>query len=229
MILCVVLGFLLTYNCKGRNRAESELEGARQNVSALSDSLRIVRTRSGEIIAKKNALYCDLEEYEQLTNKQNKEIKKLQKQLKENIDYLSEVNLKVGRTDTFFIKEVEKVGDTISFAYKDTFRLLEGYISGLDSPKMALTKDLTKIGLKVGMSESGEIFATSDNPSVEFTCIDGALLSEEIRELKTRNEKRWSVGLSITGGVGMTYGIGGASAGVGIILGIGVQRKLIDF
>ena len=80
MLLCIVLVFLLTYNCSGRRKAESALNSAVQNISALSDTLHIERSKNGEIIAQKKALYCDLEEYEKLTSKQKNEIKSLQKQ-----------------------------------------------------------------------------------------------------------------------------------------------------
>lgn len=229
MLLCIVLGFLLTYNCNGRRKAESALNSAVQNVSALSDTLHIERAKNGEIIAQKKALYCDLEEYEKLTSKQKNEIKRLQKELNAKIDYISSVNLEVGRTDTLIIEDIVKVGDTINFAYCDTFRTLEGYIYDYDSPVVAITKDLTEIGLKVGMTESGGIFATSTNPNVRFNSIDGALLSEEIQRLKSDNKKRWSVGLSVVGGFGISSGIGGTSAGVSVTIGIGLHRRLFSF
>ena len=93
-----------------------------------------------------------------------------------------------------------------------------------------------QVPLKVGTTADNQWFATSDNPHVYFTSVDGA-------NLEKAKQKRWTFG--IQGGLGLVGGVGlvgiqfsgistantgaGWFVGAGGYIGFGFTYKLFEF
>ncbi len=230
LVLCILFFF---QNCKETRTEEMVMN---QNIAALSDSLRIVRTKNGEIEYAKKLLIADKNTLKKLNDSLYKEL------IKENgkVQYLSV-------THTVFVHDTIKVPTTVLvypsnseyqyallWDYQESgsgwFKKLIGRTDfSWDSinkkpinPRTIITDDVLSLKIVSGfryINGTYETFFRTSYPNITFD-IESAIVNTD---MVTKLQKKWHVGLY--------FGVGGSgylnqfkfvdsptySAGIGIL------------
>lgn len=232
--IIAVLMLLLTIFYTSNKKHKHELELAELNIIALNDTITYTRNKFGEEQASKNELIVDIKNLKNVNKDLASEVDKLNKKDKKNLIEITKFQIEIKRLKDSVDKlnngvtEIKPGVFKIDFSKKDTFREIEGYTtlkttSKPDSIETFLTTDNTYTDLTVGrrsVKDGIEIFASSSNPSVKVTKIDGALLKPE--EMAKYMKKKKFV---IAGGIGYGATIKGLQPFAGILIGY----KILDF
>jgi hypothetical protein len=215
-----------------------KLDKAETNIKALTDTLHTYELKNGELLYEKQGYIAEKKELEEYIGIKEKEVKEIEKKLKSALATIAKLQAQV-RIDTIHtIDSIEAMPDSTihcHFNYNDKWLALNGVTNVEFDPFKSHTiinNINMEVPLKVGTTEDNKWFATSENPYVLFTSVDGA-------NLEKAKPKRWSLG--IQGGVGAIfgYGISGCSVdgivrtgwivGAGGYVGLGLTYKLIEF
>lgn len=248
----VVLLFLLLKSCSKNSRLEAELEMKEINITALQDSVRTEKTRSGELQQVKTALMADLKDLKKLNIDLYKEVKDqkqkvfyISKLIAEIVDKMNEWTPggeysydPVDGTDNISWKfDTAGAGWSRDISGKTSFRVIstcEGYaITPIGS---VLEHANYSFGLTTGLKKSEkypdnlEIFVKSTYPGMVFTSIEGSLVNpDDFKDFfPSPREKRWSFGPYLGIGYGVTLEKVPQLLPT-LNVGVGVQYKLISF
>lgn len=234
-IILVIIGYgvFLYYQNK---QLKNDLEIQIHNELALTDTMRILKTKEGKLLYDKSMLIIQSkEELERLTNFKNSQISTLENELNSKVNVITnltgEVNTLNGR-----IKELNtqlELTDSvdiykIKFGETDKWHTLNGYteLKSKTKPlffKTYLTENKINLSLIVGVTENYKIFVETDgNPYVQITNINGANLDVKKYSNNT-TKKRWGVG--INGG----YGYSLISNKFEPNIGLGIQWIIFSF
>ncbi len=230
-ILCTVL--VCTTTCSRRDNAILE-----NNIAALNDTVHEYKLKNGELMYEKQGFILEKQELEKYLDISKKEVKELEKKLGSALATISKLQAQIN-IDTLQMHDTVTVEPdstyTNNFYYSDDWLKLNGTSKFTLNPFDVSTKINNisiEANLKVGMSKDNKFFATSDNPYLKFTQIEGA-------NMVAPQQKRWSVSLQL--GVGGFVGLGacfplpsgtvntGLVTGVGLYGGIGCSYRLFDF
>lgn len=237
-ILLGVFGFIIIVLLMSTTCTSQKLDKAETNIKALTDTLHTYELKNGELLYEKQGYIAEKKELEEYIGIKEKEVKEIEKKLKSALATIAKLQAQV-RIDTIHaIDSIEVIPDSTihcHFNYNDKWLALNGVTNVEFDPFKSHTiinNINMEVPLKVGTTEDNKWFATSENPYVLFTSVDGA-------NLEKAKPKRWSLG--IQGGVGAIfgYGISGCSAdgivrtgwivGTGGYVGLGLTYKLIEF
>ena len=229
-IVCIAL--LMSTTCTSQRNHELET-----NIRALNDSVKTYQLKNGELMYEKQGYILKVEELEQYIGVQEKEVKDIERRLKSALATISRLEGQIHADSITMHDSVYVTPDStvhIYFDYADDWLALDGVTSyGLRTGLASTTLDCMhmQLPLKVGMAEDNQWFATTPNPYVTFTTVEGA-------NLQQAKPKRWC--LSIQAGVGglLGWGISGGQDGIvrsgwilggGFYVGAGVSYKLYEF
>lgn len=203
VILVVGVGFLL-YDY---NKISRENKFLKENSSALHDSLRVVTTENGNLLATSSMFEGEIENLRKELGITKTRFQDILNSTSSSIENLAEVKLE------FFSDTIRTALQDSAFSYKDEYVNLSGIV-GEDC--VQIDKVVLDVVLDVGNTTDGTFFALTDNPHVNIT---------QIRAGTTPSTKsRWSAG--IIGGVGIQYGLVGRNIDVGPTIGVGITYRL---
>lgn len=229
-VACITL--LMSTTCT--NQRNNILEN---NIIALNDSVKTYKLKNGELMYEKQGYILEKQDLEKYIDIKEREIKDLERTLNSKVATISRLEGELAIASITTHDSIAILPDStvnIYFDYDDTWLTLNGITSyGLKTNLSNTTLSYMHISLplKVGMTEDNKWFATTSNPYVTFTTIEGA-------NLQQARPKRWC--LSVQCGVGGLAGLGisGGEDGVvrsgwilggGLYLGLGVSYKLLEF
>ena len=229
-VVCIVL--LMSTTCT--NQRNNILEN---NIRALNDSVKTYKLKNDELMYEKQGYILEKQDLEKYIGIKEKEIKDLERTLNSKVATISRLEGELAIASITTHDSVEVLPDStvnIYFDYSDVWLTLNGVTKyGLKTnlSNTTLSHMYMSLPLKVGMTEDNKWFATTSNPYVTFTTIEGA-------NLQQARPKRWC--LSVQCGVGGLVGLGISGVGDGVVrsgwilggglyLGLGVSYKLLEF
>lgn len=204
---------------------------ANNNIAALTDSICSYEMKNGELLQVNHSLVIEKEELENYLGITKQEVKDLEKKLKTNLQYISKLEGTI-KTDTIYIENAVSTTDSLSYRYsfmKDTeYYTICGYTDVDENHKSftTITENTIPLKLKVGLTQDWKIFVTSDNPNVNLTSIEGALVDKKTF-LKQQKKDRFSIGIQI--GFGAQYGLMHRQFDYGPYIGIGAEYRIFSW
>lgn len=198
IIIIVLLSYCLYTSVINSNKEKDKFEN---NITALTDTISIYKSKNGELIATKTAFECDIKELKKTNETLYTEIKELK--AKNEIMSGIHVNGEIinPTNDTVYIVKHDtlKNGFHYNFNFNNNWRDLEGNINYCnDSIRFNITKDLVKFDYTIAMDENNKIFINSDNPYVKYNNISGFTVP-------IQKQKRLIIGPSITTGYSIIH------------------------
>lgn len=248
LLIVFVLCIVYFRSCTGGSSIDTTVY--EQNIAALTDSLRVYKTKNGELVYEKSSLLTSTKELKQLNNELAEEVK----YLKDNPIVIIKWKTKIVH-DTVYLPVV--VGEaywnedstikTVPFTWKydtvyieNNYRKLAGqYLVQVDTLLNVVTKSFIistdEIGMSftTGLTESKdgnlEIFIKTPYPGFKPVDVDGALIDPRESDVikKFFPPKRWSIGPYI--GYGFYFDPVKGKAGSGINAGISVSYGIIQW
>lgn len=231
LIILVILtaSFIMSTTC-----TKQKLDIAENNISALTDTISIYKLKNGELLYEKQGYIAEKEQLSTFIGVQEREIKELEKKLGSAISTIAKLKQEV-KVDTLKLIDSVYVYDNEirnDFSFSDNWLLLSGTTIYKDSKFSTILNNLSMdVPLKIGTTKNNTWFVTTENPYVSFSSIEGASIDKV-------KPKRFSLGLHISAGISVGYGISGASDGLvrngwffgpAANIGIGITYKIIDF
>lgn len=174
--------------------SNNEIQRWEDNYNIALDSVKIIKTRNNELLYERDLYKLN---YEDLDKETQKKIKNLEKELDKSVKYISKLegNIKI---DTLIIKDsVWNNNDItyIGFSYNDTWTKISG-VTILDKDTTTQLNSLyIDVPLTLSIAENNNkqsIIATSQNPYVYFSKIDGVILNNTPKSFK-----HWSFGVEL--------------------------------
>ena len=229
-VVCIAL--LMSTTCT--NQRNNILEN---NIKALNDSVKTYKLKNDELMYEKQGYILEKQDLEKYIGIKEKEIKDLERTLNSKVATISRLEGELAIASITTHDSVEVLPDStvnIYFDYNDAWLALDGVTNyGLKTNLSNTTLNCIHMSLplKVGMTDDNKWFATTPNPYVVFTTIEGA-------NLQQARPNKWC--LSVQCGVGglLGWGISGGQDSVvrsgwilggGFYLGFGVSYKLLEF
>lgn len=202
--------------------ASQKIETLDQNLLASRDKIETLTLENGNLISERSAYILKNKELEEILNITKQEKKDIERKLNDKIAYIStiESNIQVDTlelVDTVIIKDSSVVN--IKFNYDDKWLKFSGGTYYKNGKSKTTIFDINiNTPLKVGLTNNYTIFVESDNPYLNITNVEGAVIDGSSLYPK---KKRWN--LSLHGGIGVHYGLFGQTVDVGPYIGAGVS------
>ena len=249
-IAIVIVGIIFFQTCNNNNQLKQDALKSEINKRALTDSIRIVKNKAGELQAEKNAFVATNKELKDLNINLYNEVQKQSKNVLTltmlNADLSFKVNLlEDSLRNINYVVTYNKLNDTytIPWDFNKTFddknsRTIEGYtVAKWDSVNNIILNEGTmlkkfdlKFNIVTGLEEKDNnlnIFVKSGYPDLKFDNIEGALIDPNNSPLikKLMKQKRWTFGP--TTGWGMMMSPSGIK--FGFFIGVSGQYSLFSF
>jgi hypothetical protein len=247
----IILVLLLLKGC-GNSNSDITVNGYKQNIAALNDTIRSYKTKNGELVYEKYALISKVGELGKYSNDLEEEIKKLKDNPIVVVKYKTVVEHIPFGVPVYPDFENATWSPDSSYAllpfkwsYDTTYsngnaRTLSGEFivkientMGASVKDFMVTEDKLNISFTTGLTENKdgliEIFITSDYPGFRPTSIEGALIDPRDSKVikKYFPPKRW--GLGIYGGYGVHLNPTNGDFGHGLQLGLGVSYNILQW
>lgn len=215
IIFIVIL--LTISNCNSK-----KIETLDQNLSAAKGQVEILTMDNGNILAERDAYIVRNKQLEEAINISENERKSIEKKLNDKIAYISRIESNI-KVDTLEIHDTVTIKDSstilINFDYNDNWLKFSGGTYYKNGKSKTQIFDINiPTSLKVGLTDEYIIFVESENPYLNITNIEGAIIDKS--SLKPK-KKQWN--LSLHAGIGVHYGLFGQKVDVGPYVGGGVS------
>lgn len=203
-----------------------ENETLNQNLIAYKNDLEEVELKNGELITSRDSYILQINELEEQFNLSKKEVKDLKKQLGASLAYISILESNVNVDTVVTVKDsiiyIDKNEVEVRFHYSDDWFGFNGLTKMKDGDASTSIYNMNmRVPLEIGLMENYKLYVKTDNPYVELSNIEGAVIDKSILYPK---QKRWSWGLQ--GGFGFLYDVTRKDIGMGLYVGIGGQYKI---
>lgn len=209
VVICIIL--LLSTTCTSqKNRIY------KNNIDALRDSVHIEQLKNGELMSSKQMLILEKKQLEDYLGIAKKEIKEIEKKLDSKIAYIAKLEGQIQVDTVRLVDSVYVKGSTYytQWTFKDQWLYLQGLTQFKDGTSVSQLNNLAMdVPLKLGITEDNQFFATTPNPYVGFSSIDGAALNQPTKKY------RWNIGIQV--GFGMQYDLHRNALGYGPYIGVG--------
>lgn len=231
LVLTVLLAMI---QCNRISRLKTKLAVEEQNNAALTDSVRVVKNKAGELEFVKLTLIADKKELENLNSSLAEELKKERGKVRT----ITEIKTTVKRDTIFIPSGVESLADNmyrLSWKHSEENAGGSRYLEGKSEFKVensivdsiagtTITRDEINLKIITGLRERNdkklEIFARTAYPNASFD-LDGAIIDPK-DSIFFHDRKRFSFGPVISGGLNQDLKLG-------FHLGIGLQYSLFRF
>lgn len=214
IFIIAVLSLMLFRNCQD-NKQQSE--SARNNIIALTDSIKTFKTKNGELVASKTLLEGKLSDLE-LANKKLYEQTITMKIKEPDIVTSIKGTIDNGPKDVVWIHDGSS-RDSIeqTFEFINDYRELSGTIWKKDTQLgLNINKDVVYFDYTLAI-EDNKAYVTSSNPYVKYDEITG------ITTIKTNKQKRWGIGPSIS------FGYDPVRNNTSFSIGVSLTYSLVSF
>lgn len=203
-----------------------ENEILNQNLIAYKTNLEEVELKNGELIAFRDSYILQINELEEQFNISKKEVKDLKRQLGSSLAYISMLESNINIDTVVTVKDsiiyIDKNEVEVRFSYSDDWLGFNGLTKMKDGYANTSIYNMNmRVPLEIGLMENYKLYVKTDNPYVELSNIEGAVIDKSILYPK---QKRWSWGLQ--GGFGFMYDVINKDISMGFYIGIGGQYKL---
>ncbi len=193
----------------------------KNNLEVLQDSIKVIELENGELMTTIGSYILDIDELEKYIDIQKTYVEDVEKQLDASVLYISkieaELNVKNEQVSEGVIEQ-----DSLSNTYTSTFNFSDewynvgGTINIYNNTTSTYLNTLTmQMPLTVGLTEDWRIFVNTDNPYVDISNIQGAMLDPS---MYVEEEKRLNI--SLQAGYYAIYN-NGVKAGPGVGIGVG--------
>lgn len=223
LIVIIILSMNTCVNYK------NDYKTYKHNLEISNDSVKSMKLKNGELLSYNNSLVIERKELEDQLNITKKELKDIEKKLDASVIYISKIESNT-RIDSVIIENVIIERDTNTIVYefgtsdsiyyiisgKNTLKNGKDLITMIDSIRM-------DIPLKVGLDYEKKIFVTTQNPYVNITSIEGAVIDKKY----FNNKKKWS--LSIHAGFGVQYGLVRRNFDFGPVVSLGINYNILSW
>lgn len=207
---------------------DRKLDVSDQNLLAFKGKLEQVELKNGELLSARDSYVATINDLEELLGITKQETRNIQRQLDSKIAYIAKLEQNTK------IEYVEVVKDSIiyvdnspkkvvaSFSYSDNWLSFNGENEFMLDDKFDYKTTLHNIQintpLTVGLTNDYKIFVKSDNPYVNFSSIEGAVIDKQSLRPK---KKRFGWGLQL--GFGAMYDVIDKDVAVGPYAGLGIE------
>ena len=202
--------------------SNQKIKNLDQNFIASRDKINELTLENGNLLAERSAYIVKNNELEEILNITKQEKKDIERKLNDKIAYISTIESNI-RVDTLELVNTVIIKDSstinIRFNYDDKWVKFSGssYYKN-DKSKTTIFDINVNTPLKVGLTNDLTIFVESENPYLNITNIEGAVIDGSTLHPK---KKRWN--LSLHGGVGVHYGLFSQKVDVGPYVGAGIS------
>lgn len=204
------------------NYSNKKIDTLDQNLIAARDRITELTLENGSLLSSKSSYILKNQQLEDVLEITKNEKKELEKKLDDKIAYIAKIesNIKVDTLevhDTVIIKDSSAIN--IKFNYDDQWLKFSGGTYYKNGKSKTQIFDISiPTPLKVGLTNDYTIFVESENPYLNITNIEGAVIDgSSIRP----NKKKWN--FSIHAGIGVHYGLFGQQVDVGPYVGTGIS------
>lgn len=220
IFIAIIAGVWGYYNRK--------LDASDQNILAFKGKLEQVELKNGELLSSRDSYVATINDLEELLGIAKQEAREIQRQLNSKIAYIAKLEQNTR------VEYIEVVKDSIiyvdnspkkviaSFHYNDNWLSLNGEnevtMDGEFDCKTTLRNIQMNTPLTVGLTNDYKIFVKSENPYVNFSSIEGAVIDKQAMRPR---KKRFGWGLQL--GVGAMYDVIDNDIAVGPYAGLGVE------
>jgi uncharacterized protein with NAD-binding domain and iron-sulfur cluster len=207
---------------------DRKLDISDQNLLAFRGKLEQVELKNGELLSSRDSYVATINDLEELLGIAKQEVRDMQRQLNSKIAYIAKLEQNTR------VEYIEVVKDSIiyvnsspqkviaSFHYNDNWLSFNGENEFTPGDKFDYKTTLHNIQmntpLTVGLTNDYKIFVKSENPYVNFSSIEGAVIDKQA--LKPRKQ-RFGWGLQL--GIGAMYDVVDKDVAVGPYAGLGVE------
>ena len=179
-------------------QTQTQLDIATQNYKAASDSLHVMILENHELLYEKEAYILKEKELNTRIGVTEDEIKEMKKRLKSSIDYITKMEGLVQvdtvyTTDTLYYT-IDSI-PIIKFDYNDLWLSLSGETILYDkSPQTSIYNIQIPLALQTGLTTNNSIFVKTDNPYVNITSLEGAIVEGKKPTINFRHELQFGIG-----------------------------------
>lgn len=248
----IILVLLLLNECNKNKNLKTEIAISNQNIIALSDTVKSVKNKNGELQQEKYSLISHNGDLKKLNDSLYIE----QKKQKDRVIFLNSLVATLKSKNDSLLQENNTLKDKLGqiIIGNDTINYLSWDFSSIyDSKNSRTIKGKTKFmigdnksviskgsmleefnfkfNLVTGLSETDDkklkIWAKSDYPGLEIVEMDGALIDPKNSDVlkNLMKPKKWSVGVQVGYGVMLNSN----QVKSGIYVGAGLQYNLFHF
>lgn len=206
----------------GINYYNNQLDISDQNLKAYKGQLEQVEMKNGELVAIRDSYVLKTKDLQEQFDLSQKEIRDLKRKLGSSLAYIAELesNIKIDTIvtikDTIIYKDKET---DIRFLYQDDWVSFNGLTSLKNNTSSTRIFNMNMdVPLKFGISDDYQIFVQSNNPYVNFTNLEGAVIDgSKLKPKKTRFNWGFQIGF------GISYDIFDKDYSIGPYGGIGAE------
>jgi len=186
LIICLLVLFLSV----SVNRCSNVSREYRNNIEALTDTIKYYQDKHGNLVATKLAFESDINTLKLLNRNLYDQIDslKLKKDKVTQIIYVGG-QIENPQKDTAYVISHDTIsrGFSKDFNFNNKYRVLEGNVNYKnDSLGVFINKDIINFDYTVAMDKDNRIYIKSTNPYVKYSEISGFTLPKE-------KEKHWSL------------------------------------
>lgn len=229
IIITTIIGvFVIGISIAIGNYYSNKIEALEQNLEAAEGSIETLTLKNGELVSIRDSYILQIDELENRLDVSTKEVKDLQKKLKSQLAYIStlktetKIDTLVTVRDSIIYKTPELID--VKFKYNDDWISFNGTNKLTFSNNILADSKVDIYNLNIitpitlGITEDLRLFATSDNPYVTFTNMDGAILKNSPFYKK---KSPWDFSLHV--GFGLQYNLINKQFGIGPYGGGGIS------
>lgn len=248
-----ILGFFQMKQCSSSSEAEEELARLRRNSIAMNDSIRIIKSENGRMVAEKSSLELKVSE---LTDEQKHLIDRLSYEKSKDPEIIIQTEIVYRDTGIKAKSVANKTSDSsgnFEIAYRPTLPGKNKFsIEGKVPYKIHTSKDSS--GVHADITSDGEASLTveqtldvvaglstdpvtkvmlvrlsTDFPGVTFAGINGIKIVDNSETRRAMKDARKNFGIGLNLGYGLGFTTGGYNVGPYLGIGIHYSPKILQF
>ena len=197
----------------------AKINDVEQNLLASQDTIEMLHMKNGELVYEKSLYILKEKELLNQLDITKKELDDIKKRIGQPV-VITKVETKLQYDTIWSTKDsiIYRDKETIAlFRYDDEWLSFDGKTYINDSTSRTQINNINiPVPLTIGITEDYKFFASSKNPHLTITEINGAVIKDKSLN---QQKKRWSHGISLS--VGPQYNIINRNIDIGIQLGYG--------
>lgn len=181
IVYLIIISVLCLILAQSIRSCENAVKENKNNITAMTDTIKSIKAKNGNLVATKTALECNLDDFKKLNKELYDEIANLK--INKNVDNIVNIkgNTDYGGKDTSYVMPTSIIKENAEFErafnFDNKWRILEGKINyKADSLKMYINKDIVYFEYSIAIDKNNKIYVTSDNPYVKYTEINGYVI-----------------------------------------------------
>lgn len=204
---------------------DDKLDRAEQNYIAAQGEVEELKLKNGDLITTRDSYILKVSELEEELGVTKSEVKDLKKKLGASVSYIAELEMRTHVDTTLIVRDsiIYKTPDKMvaKFLYSDPWFSVGGeHLWENNQSTTTFNTIEVYTPLQVGLADNYKIWVKSENPYVQFTDINGAVVDGSKFHPK---EKKFSFGIQV--GFGGMYDIIDKDISLGPYAGVGLNIK----